>query len=186
MLSIELIQQIDDISLELRRILELPVVLEDFHSFHQVTFEELSQKIMNNFSHINIIADIQSDDSYMIKFDNAIEQNGREIQFEIHIGTEMPTEVRVDSLMHEMAHYVLHKKNLEPLKPIGKYKGSPIQENEANCLARAFLIPSTFFFKALTMFSRNDGSVALNKMAEYFQVQESLVIERGRDLMIWN
>lgn len=186
MLNLKLIKQIDEIAIELRRLLELPFEIHEFETFRQVTFGELAKKIMHEFQTINIIDDMRSDFSYMIKLKNSDSASGQNFEFEIHIGTEMSAEERIDSLMHEMAHFVLHADNLEPAIPIGRYKGSPIQEKEANCLSRAFLIPRVFFIKALTMFSRNDGSVDVKEMANYFKVQESLIIERGRDLMIWN
>ena len=186
MLDIKLIQRIEDISIELRNILGLPIALNNFNEFHQITFGELSKKIMDEFTEIAIVDNIDLDYSYMKKLKEIQKIDDRNIQYIIYIGTEMSAEVRIDSLMHEMAHFVLHAENLEPSESIGRYKGSPVQENEANCLSRAFLIPRTFFVRALTMFSRNDGSVKIDEMANYFCVQESLVIERGRDLRIWN
>ncbi len=186
MLNIELIRQIDDISIELRKILRLPTELIEFDKFQPVEYDDLSKKIMDEFQDLNIVDDISSDYSYMVKLKDTVKVDDRDIEFEIHIGTEMSAEDRVDSLMHEMAHYVLHADNLKPATPLGKYKGSPVQEKEANCLSRAFLIPRPYFLKALTIYSRNDGSVDIKEMAIYFRVQESLIIERGRDLMIWN
>ena len=186
MLNIELIHQIDDISIELRKILKLPTELVEFDNFSPITYDDLSQKIMNEFQGINIVDDVSSDYSYMIKLNDEIEIQNRKVKFIIHIGTEMSAEDRLESLMHEMAHYILHSDNLKPATPIGKYRGSPVQEKEANCLSRAFLIPRPYFLKALTIYSRNDGSVDIREMASYFKVQESLIIERGRDLMIWN
>ena len=186
MLNIELIRQIDDISIELRKILNLPTELTEFEQFQPIEYNDLSKKIMNEFRKLYIIDDISSDFSYMIKLNEIVNVNNRDIEFEIHIGTEMSSEDRVESLMHEMAHYILHAENLKPLTPLGKYKGSLVQEKEANCLSRAFLIPRPYFLKALTIFSRNDGSVDIKEMACYFKVQESLIIERGRDLIIWS
>lgn len=186
MLNIELIRQIDDISIELRKILRLPTDVIEFDKFQPVAYEDLSRKIMEEFQSVNIVNDISLDYSYMVKLKEKVKVADREIKFEIHIGTEMSAEDRLESLMHEMGHYILHSDNLKPATPLGKYKGSPVQEKEANCLSRAFLIPRAYFLKALTIYSRNDGSVDIKDMAQYFKVQESLIIERGRDLMIWN
>lgn len=177
MLDIELIRQIDDISLELRRILGLPVTADQFDEFEPILYNDLVEKIQAVFSNVRVVCDAQSTTSYMLKIDDIVE---------IHVGTDMPYEDRIDSLMHEMAHFVLHAENIKPNVPVGKYTGTVTQETEANCFSRAFLVPQTFFIKALTLCSRNDGSVAIRKLADYFKVQESLIIERGRDLMIWN
>lgn len=186
MLNIELIHQIDEISIELRKILDLPTELRDFDNFQQIAYDELSKRIEGEFQSLGIVDEVSLDYSYMIKLDKKTIVKGREVGYVIHIGTEMSATDRLESLMHEMAHYILHSDNLQPSTPLGKYKGSPVQEKEANCLSRAFLIPRPYFLKALTIHSRNDGSVDIKEMASYFRVQESLIIERGRDLMIWN
>lgn len=177
MLTVEIIRQIEQISLKLRRLLELPLVINENTIFRQVSYDDLAKRISQQFSKIDIIGDEDLENSY-IKRNND--------RFEIHIGDKLNPKDRIDYLMHEMAHFILHEENLTACCSLGKYSGTVSQESEANCFSRTFLIPRDFFVRALTKFSRNDGSVKIEEMANYFEVKESLIIERGRDLMIWS
>lgn len=181
MLDIELIRQIDGIAVELRKILNLPISRSESEEFLQTNFEELSGKIQESFSNIKIIDNYHSDRSYILRKVEA----SQEI-FEISVGLDMVSEKRIDCLMHELAHFLMHNGEIRYDVPKWKNAEPWEQEDEANCFSRAFLMPKDYFLLALVKFSRNDGTVDIEQMASYFEVQENLIIERGRDLFVWN
>lgn len=180
MLDIDIIRQIDDISIELRKVLELPISRYECKDFKQISFDELSQKIQDKMKNIQIKDDYHSNRSYVVR----AEEN--KDNFIISVGLEMTSSKRIDCLMHELAHILIHNEYIEACRPKWKNAEPWDQEDEANCLSRAFLMPKDYFMYALVKFSRNDGLVDIEKISSYFEVQDRLVIERGRDLLIWN
>lgn len=182
MLDMETIRLIDIVSIELRKALELPISRSENDEFQQVQFDELSYKIQKHFDYIEIKNNYHSDRSYVVRTNKSSEKDA----FLISVGLDMVTEKRIDCLMHEMAHILMHKEDIQFEKPKWKNAEPWEQEDEANCLSRAFLMPKEYFMYALIKYSSNDGSVDIEKMSSYFKVQERLVIERGRDLFVWD
>lgn len=180
MLDMDIIRQIDDISIELRKVLELPISRYDCQEFKQISFGELTRKIQEKMKNIQIMDDYHSCRSYVVRSED------HKDRFIISVGLEMTPSKRIDCLMHELAHVLIHSEYIEVNKPKWKNAEPWDQEDEANCLSRAFLMPKDYFMYALVKFSRNDGSVDIEKISSYFEVQDRLVIERGRDLLIWN
>lgn len=177
----ETIRLIEVISIELRKTLDLPTNREQIEEFHQVQFDELCEKIQKNFKNIKIKNNYHSDRSYVVRiYEDNVDR------FLISIGLEMVSEKRIDCLMHELAHVLMHKDDIKFDKVKWKNSEPWEQEDEANCLSRAFLMPKEYFMYALIKYSSNDGSVDIEKISSYFNVQEKLVIERGRDLFVWD
>lgn len=180
MLDMDIIRQIDEISIELRKVLGLPINRQQAENFEQISFDVLSQKIQEKMKHIEIRNDYHSNRSYVVRKSNDSEE------FIISVGLDMVSSKRIDCLMHELAHILIHKDYIKVDNPKWKNAEPWDQEDEANCLSRAFLMPKDYFMYALVKFSKNDGSVDIDKISAYFEVQDRLVIERGRDLLIWN
>ena len=131
------------------------------------------------------IFDEFANDTFLIKCRPLAQTDGVESlkdKFEIYIDKNKKD---IELLIHEVAHILLHGKELPYNTPIGKDSGTWEQEQEANYFARAFLIPEEFFIKALATFSRNDGTVDLDSFSKRFNVSQKLVVERGRDLRVW-
>ena len=182
MLDMETIRLIDIISIELRKILELPISRSESDELHQVQFDELSEKIQKSFNYITIQNNYHSNRSYVVRTSRSSEKE----TFLISVGLDMISEKRIDCLMHELAHILMHKEDIQYKEPKWKNAEPWEQEDEANCLSRAFLMPKDYFMYALIKYSSNDGSVDIEKISSYFKVQERLVIERGRDLFVWD
>lgn len=174
MLDIRLINEINEYSEDLRDLL----CPSDQSDFSPVSYDFLSEKIGVYFSSILITNLEESEASFSEKV--------APDRYRISIGLSLSEEDKIECLMHEMAHIILHSKNMQIGKPIGRYTGTVLEEKEADCFSRAFLIPQDAFIKALAKYSRNDGSVIIDQLAKFFKVNASLIIERGRDLMAWN
>lgn len=92
------------------------------------------------------------------------------------------------SLAHEIGHLMLHMKlGTDAWNDIAvgtaytlKYTVCSISEDEANEFAAALLLPEKNFTQAV-----RDAAADLKKLAERFQVDESIVYYRGRSLNIW-
>ena len=177
-MNIDLIHDIERLATKLRVVFELPTEKEKFDGFQQITFETLSENIHDAFPYIFV--NDNAEDSYMVK-----RRENKEDVFYIYISQGAAEEQKLDLLLHELAHAFFHRNSIPYDMPIGKNRGSWEQELEANYFARAFLLPEDFFIKALSIYSRNDGTVDLEKFSEFFKVQKRLIVERGRDLKIW-
>lgn len=174
MLDIKLVHEINVYASDLRKLFHL----SDQDDFKPVSYCTLSKKIKDYFPFISINSSSDSKASFS-------EKKGKNT-YQITIESSLSEEDKIECLMHEMAHIILHSENMQIGKPIGRYTGTIMEEKEADCFSRAFLIPQEVFIKALAKNSRNDGSVIIEELAKFFNVNESLIIERGRDLMIWN
>lgn len=183
MLDIETIRLIDAISIEVRKVFDLPTTRSDADEFNQVNYDQLSDLIQQSFEEITIINNYHSDRSYVLKKKSLTDK--KDI-FEISVGLDMTSQKRIDCLMHELAHVLMHSDDMAYDTPRWKNSEPWEQEDEANCFSRSFLMPKDYFMFALIKFSRNDGTVDIEKIASYFGVQERLIIERGRDLFVWN
>lgn len=162
----------------------LPVARSEFDDFNQITFLELSNLINQIYPNIKIFNENTSDDAYMIKYDDNGYFNGTSDSFEIHIG-QIDEHERTSALLHELAHVFFHRCQIPYNTPIGSGMGTWKQETEANYFSRAFLMPEQVFRKALSIFSRNDGTVDLDGIADWFNVSKKVIVSRGNDLKIW-
>lgn len=181
-MEFKLTQELEHLARQLRKGLGLLVDNEKYAEFEQITYEQLSEKIKEAFPYITII-DNKVSDTYMIKCNkNESCLNPVDDYFEIYVDKNAQN---IDLLMHEVSHVFFHKREIPYNSPIGKDSGTWEQEQEANYFTRAFLIPENYFIKALSIFSRNDGTVNLDDFAVRFKVPRKMIVERGRDLKIW-
>ena len=180
-MNVNLSIQLEQLSIKLRTALGLITEKEKYSDFEQVSYEELSKYITEAFSYISIKDEIV-DDTYVIKCSNTGDDTAVKDHFEIYIDKSKKD---IELLIHEVAHVLFHRHNMPYNVPIGKNVGTWEQELEANYFARAFLIPKDYFIKALSVFSRNDGTVDLENFSKRFKVQQKLIVERGIDLKIW-
>ena len=179
-MNLDLILKLESLSKKLRKAFGLVIDKDNFSDFKQISFEELSACIQEAFPQIKI-QDTIVDDTYMIKcYDDAGIDGSQNDFFEIYLKKQ-----NIELLMHEVAHILFHNQDVPYNVPIGMNLGTWEQEIEANYFSRAFLIPEEYFIKALSLFSRNDGTVDLDNFANRFNVQNRMIVERGRDLKIW-
>lgn len=173
----------EDSAIEFRQIMELPVSRSEFDSFKPLSFSQLAQMIRNTYDNIHIFEETTAD-AYMIKYDDTEQYDGCNDNFNIFIG-QFNDDERISALVHELAHVFFHRKEIPYNVPIGSNLGTWEQEIEANYFSRAFLVPEALFMKALSIFSRNDGTVDLDGFAERFNVGKNVIVSRGNDLKIW-
>ncbi len=179
-MNLDLSMELERLSLKLRTAFGLLIDKEKYSDFEQVSYGQLYKYVKEAFPYIDI-NDSVADDTYVIKYkDN--ENNSSRDYFEIYIDKSKKD---VELLIHEVAHVLFHRQDIPYNTPIGKNSGTWEQECEANYFSRAFLIPKDYFIKALSVFSRNDGTVDLEGFSKRFEVQQKLIVERGRDLKIW-
>lgn len=180
-MNINLIHEIERLATKLRVAFDLPTERQCFKGFEQISFDDLSNNISEAFPYIKIVNE-NADGSYMVKHINS---DSTADTFKIYISKDATEEQKLDLLMHEFAHVFFHKNSIPYNTPLGKNQGNWEQELEADYFARAFLLPEEFFIKALSIYSRNDGTVDLEQFSKFFKVQKRLIVERGRDLKIW-
>lgn len=163
--------------------MELPVDRNEFDNFIPITFDELLETIDQVYPNINIFIE-NNNDAYMIKYAENDNPDGSNDNFEIHIG-QLNEQEKMSALLHELAHVFFHRCQIPYNTPIGSGMGTWKQETEANYFSRAFLMPEQLFRKALSIFSRNDGTVDLDGFAQRFNVSKNIIVSRGNDLKIW-
>lgn len=187
-MNLEFYKKIDELASKLRTALGFEVNVGDYNNFVQVDYLILSESIKYAFG-VEIL-DEDINDTYVMR--NQIDENREETsankkRFTIYIDKKYITNnvVRVELLIHELAHILLHENEIPYGTAIGKDTGTWEQEQEANFFVRAFLIPENLFIKALGEYSRNDGTVNLEGFSKKFGVNQQLIVERGHDLRIW-
>ena len=178
-----MLRNFEDSAIEFRQIMELPVARNEFDTFNPISFADLSKSIVQIYPNIKIY-DENTADAYMIKFDESGSSDGTNDRFEIYIG-KFDEQRKLSALVHELAHVFFHRNQIPYNTPIGSGMGTWKQELEANYFSRAFLVPEQLFRKALSIFSRNDGTVDLDGFANHFMVSKNVIVSRGNDLKIW-
>lgn len=175
-------KKLEELATMLRKSFGLPISDEDYSIFEQIDYETLKKAIQLAFPCI-AINDTKVYNISIIKNNQKDLDSNNEIDcFEIYIDK---TKKEVELLMLIVSNVFLHKQDIPYDTPIGIYFGTWEQILASEYFSCSFLIPENYFIKALSLYSRNDGTVDLEAFSSRFKVSKNLIFKRGRDLKIW-
>lgn len=167
MLDIDLINFIENKAARLREILNLGICGDDFQT---IDLNGLKNRLDN-------ISDLQLEE-LDVDTQPYVFKEGNTFKIIVNKNSDSITE----DILHELAHIFLHPNSL----PAQKYDTDTLREEAADRFTRAFFMPQEVFSKKIIQYSNSDGFIDTWQIANFFKVQEHMVIRRGQDLSIWN